>query len=271
MNPNNLLTYFGFMKEPFGKAVNPADLFPSKQLDAILKKLNAFLGRKGIALLTGDVGAGKTTAMRAFLDTVDPNCYNLAYVDNPLIGAMGIFNAIAAQLNIETSFVKWQLLANLKNAIEKSHVEYKKPTIVIFDDAHLLSTTLLEEVRIMTNFGLDSKSPLYVILLAQTPFRKRLQLKSMEAIAQRITIRTQFTGIEHDEIQKYIQHHLAMAGRTDNIFSDHVIADIYQHARGMPRLINTLCYECLLEIFIQNKNVVDGPILQKVLFNYELA
>ena len=95
--------------------------------------------------------------------------------------------------------------------------------------------------------------------------------KSMEAIAQRITIRTQFTGIEHDEIQKYIQHHLAIAGRTDNIFSDNVIADIYQHARGIPRLINTLCYECLLEIYIQNKNVVDGPILQKVLVNYELA
>ena len=93
----------------------------------------------------------------------------------------------------------------------------------------------------------------------------------MEAIAQRITIRTQFTGIEHDEIQKYIQHHLAIAGRTDNIFSDNVIADIYQHARGIPRLINTLCYECLLEIYIQNKNVVDGPILQKVLVNYELA
>ncbi len=271
MNAANLLSYFGFLKEPFSKAILPADLFKSSQLNQVLKKFDAFLGRKGMALLTGDVGAGKTTAMRACLGTVDPTQYNLAYIDNPMIGAMGIFNSMATQLNIDSSFVKWQLVANLKNTIEKSYTEYKKPTIVIFDDAHLLSATMLEELRLLSNFGIDSKSPFYLVLMAQTPFRKRLQLQSLEAIAQRITIRVHFTGIEKAEIQPYIHHHLAIAGRTDNIFSDHVMTDIYQHANGLPRLINTLCYECLLELFIQDKNVADGPILQKVLFNYELG
>jgi len=260
-----MLAHFGFMKQPFSKAIAPNDLFMSNQLGNLMKKFSIFLERKGMALLTGDVGAGKTTAIRAVLNKVDQNQFDLVYIDNPMIGAMGIFNSLANQLNLDTCFMKWQLVARIKSAIEKNYGEYKKTTLVVIDDACLLPTALLEELRLLTNFGLDSKSPLCLILMAQSPFRKKLQLKSLEAIAQRITIRTQLTGIEQEEIQPYIRHHLEIAGRTDAIFAEQTIADIYQYARGLPRLINAICFERLLEIFIQNKQIVDGYILQKVI------
>lgn len=140
----------------------------------------------------------------------------------------------------------------------------------IIDDAQLLPTPALEELRLFTNFRLDSHSPLTLILLAQPEFRKMIQLQSLQAFSQRISLRTHLSGLQQNEIAPYIKHQLEMAGRTDHLFSDDVMQDIYQHARGLPRLINSLGYECLLETFLQKKNIVDTAILEKVMLNYEM-
>ena len=90
-------------------------------------------------------------------------------------------------------------------------------------------------------------------------------LKSMEALSQRIVLRTHLSGLAQDEIKAYIKHQLDAAGYAGDLFSDDVVHEIFQQARGLPRLINTLCYQCLFEIYLQNKNFVDMPTLEKVL------
>jgi type II secretory pathway predicted ATPase ExeA len=270
MNLSNFMSHFGFLSEPFSKTIDAKNLFISKQLQQLFEKLKLLLGRRGMALLTGNVGAGKTTALRAFIERLDKNQYDIVYLDNPTLGLKGIFNSIATQLNLDSQFFKWRLIPALKAAIEKNFNDYKKTTLLIIDDVQLLSTHDLEEFRLFTNFRIDSHSPLTLILLAQPEFRKIIQLKSLQALAQRIALRTHLTGIEQDEIQPYIQHQLEIAGRTDHLFSDDLITEIYQQARGIPRLINTLCYECLVESFLQKKNIVDIPTLEKVMINYEI-
>jgi type II secretory pathway predicted ATPase ExeA len=261
------MSYFGFLSMPFVKTTEPKNLFLSRLVKQVLDRMESLIGQRGIALLCGDAGAGKTTAMRAFVATLDVNAHQIVYVDNPTIGSRGIFNSVASQLNIDPPYQNWKLMKTLKEIIEKNQREYKKTTVLIIDDAHLLKPATLEELRLFTNFRFDAWSPMTLILMAQPQLRQRLQLNYLQAFRQRITFQAHITGIEQNEAKPFIDHQLRQAGRTDHIFSDNVCLDIYQHARGLPRVINTLALNCLWEICRQNKNVVDPPILEKVLMN----
>jgi type II secretory pathway predicted ATPase ExeA len=270
MIQTNFKSYFGFTSDPFNKELKAAKLFISASLKALKQYLRHHLSRRGIALITGDVGSGKTTAVRAFVDTLDNTHHDIVYIEDPTVGLRGIWHNIAVQLNLNSRYFKWQLMPSLKAAIEKNFYDYGKTTLIIIDDAQLLTPMALDELRLFTNFRIDSVSPMTLILLAQPEFRKLIQLKSLEAVNQRITLRYHLSGLDQDEVKPYIKHQLEMSGRTDELFTDDVIAEIYQQARGLPRLINTLCYQCLFEIYLQGKNIVDIPTIEKVLCNYEM-
>lgn len=178
MSLSAFLAHFGFLSEPFSKAIDPKALYISSQLQQLLQRLKLLLDRRAIALLTGDVGAGKTTALRGFIEQLDRNQYEVVYIDNPTLRVSGLLHSIAAQLNLDSPFYKWKLISYLKTAIEKNYHDYKKSTLIILDDAQLLPTPALwvsiplgEELRLFTNFRLDSHSPLTLILLAQPEFR----------------------------------------------------------------------------------------------------
>lgn len=266
---NDFNAYFGFLSEPFSKEMPAKDLFITQQLKALFERLRRLLKRRGIALITGEVGSGKSTAIRAFAERVEKKQIDFVYVDDPTIGMRGIFNAIATQLNLTTRYFKWQLMTGLKAAIEKNCYDYGKTTVVVIDEAQLLKVSDLEELRLFTNFKIDSHSPMTLILLAQPEFTKIMRLKTLEAFSQRLVLRTHLTGLTEQETHAYVKHHLDVAGRTEALFTDDIITEIYQQAKGIPRPINTLCYECLVETYLLQKNIVDMPTLEKVLLNYD--
>jgi type II secretory pathway predicted ATPase ExeA len=261
--------YFGFLTEPFSKDIAAKSLFISKQLKALFARLRQLIARRGLALVTGEVGSGKSTAIRAFAESLEKNQFTWVYIDDPTIGMRGLWSSVAAQLGLNIKFFKWQLLPTIKNAIEKNFHDDHKTTVLVIDDAHLLKPVALEELRLFTNFRIDSHSPMLLILLAQPEFRNFLQLKALEAFSQRLVLRAQVTGLEQNEVKEYIHHHLAIAGRTDPLFTDEVITEIYHHAKGLPRVINTLCYDCLGEIYELQKSLVDLPTLERVLCRYD--
>ena len=113
--------YFGFFKEPFTKDIAAKALYLSAQLQALFTRLKALLSRRGMALITGEVGSGKSTALRGFAEALEKTQYDWVYIDDPTVGRRGIWNSIATQLNLTTRFFKWQLMPALKSAIEKNH------------------------------------------------------------------------------------------------------------------------------------------------------
>ena len=261
--------YFGFLTEPFTKNIAANSLFISAQLKTLFARLRQLVARRGLALITGEVGSGKSTAIRAFAESLEKTRFDWVYIADPTIGMRGLWSGVATQLGLNVTFFKWQLMPTIKSAIEKNFHDYHKTTIIVIDDAQLLKPAALEELRLFTNFRIDSHSPMLLILLAQPEFRKLVQLKALEAFSQRLTLRAHLTGLEQNEAKAYIGHHLAIAGRTDALFTDDVITEIYQHAKGLPRLINTLCYDCLWEAYEQQKSLVDLPTLEKVLCRYD--
>ena len=261
--------HFGFLTEPFTKSIAAKSLFISAQLETLFVRLRQLIARRGLALITGEIGSGKSTAIRAFAESLEKTLFDWVYIADPTIGMRGVWASVAVQLGLDCKFFKWQLMPTIKNAIEKNFHDYHKTTIIVIDDAQLLKPAALEEFRLFTNFRIDSQSPMMLILLAQPEFRKLVQLKALEAFSQRLTLRAHLTGLAQKEAKAYIGHHLAVAGRTDDLFTDDVITEIYQQAKGLPRLINTLCYDCLWEAYEQQKNLVDLPTIERVLCRYD--
>jgi len=259
----------GFSREPFDKNLPTKHLFISKQIKQLFSQLKLLLQRRGIALVTGEIGAGKSTAIRAFTEQLETNQYDVAYIADPTIGIRGILNSIAIQLNLEGGYFKWQLLEQLKAAIEKNAYDFNKTTLLIIDEVQHISPKELEQIRLFTSFKIDSQTPLNLILMGQPDVNKTIRLHSMKALSQRTAFRYHLSGLDKDEAKSYITHHLAVAGRTDPLFSDDVIEDIFQQAKGIPRVMNNLCYDCLIEIYHTNKNIVDMPTLEKVLLQWD--
>ena len=265
-----LTAALGFTQQPFDKNIPSKNVFMSQQISQLFTQLKQFLHRRGIALITGEIGAGKSTAVRAFIDQLEPNLYDVAYIADPTIGIRGILNAIAIQLRLEGGYFKWQLLEQLKTAIEKTAYDFNKTTLLIIDEVQHMNTKDLEQIRLFTNFKIDSQTPLNLILLGQPDVNKTIRLHSMQALWQRTTFRYHLAGVNKSEAKSYITHHLALAGRTDPLFSDDVIEEIFQQAKGIPRVMNNLCYACLMEIYQQHKNIVDVPTLEKVLVMWDM-
>jgi general secretion pathway protein A len=266
-----LIQALGFTREPFDKNLPAKHLFISTQIKQLFSQLKLLLQRRGIALITGEIGAGKSTAIRAFTQQLETNQYDVAYIADPTIGIRGILNSIAIQLRLEGGYFKWQLLQQLKTAIEKNAYDFNKTTLLIIDEVQHISPQELEQIRLFTNFKIDSQTPLNLILLGQPNVNKTIRLHSMKALAQRTNFRYHLTGLDNNEAKSYITHHLSIAGRTDTLFSDDVIEDIFQQAKGIPRVINNLCYACLIDIYQNNKNIVDTPTLEKVLIQWDFA
>lgn len=261
----------GFTREPFDKNLPAKHLFISTQIKQLFSQLKLLLQRRGIALITGEIGAGKSTAIRAFTEQLETNQYDVAYIADPTIGIRGILNSIAIQLRLEGGYFKWQLLEQLKTAIEKNAYDFNKTTLLIIDEVQHISPKELEQIRLFTNFKIDSQTPLNLILLGQPNVNKTIRLHSMKALNQRTNFRYHLAGLDKNEAKSYVTHHLSVAGRTDNLFSDDVIEDIFQQAKGIPRVINNLCYACLIDIYQNNKNIVDTQTMEKVLIQWDFA
>jgi type II secretory pathway predicted ATPase ExeA len=266
---NELNAYFGFLSEPFTKEILAKSLYLSCQLKTLFGRLKHLLNRRGLALITGEVGCGKSTAMRAFAHTLEKTQVDWVYINDPTVGTKGLFNNIAQQLKLGTHHFKWQLMTSLKAAIEKNFHDYRKTTLITIDEAQMLTPQQLEELRMFTNFNIDSESPITLVLLAQPEFTKLISLKALEAFRQRLLLRYHLVGLSQSETHDYVKHHLEVAGRQDALFTDDVITEIYQQAKGLPRIINSLCYDCIFETYLQQKNLVDMPTLEKVLLNYD--
>ena len=273
MNDSNLtyLEALGFTRQPFDKELSLKHIFHSRQIRELFERLKLFLGRRGIAMVTGDIGAGKSTAIRAFTEKLESNLYDVAYIDDPTIGMRGILNSMAIQLNLEAGYFKWQLLGKLKATIEKNFENYNKSTLLIIDEAQLLTTKILEELRMFTNFKIDSQCPMNLLLMGQPELKKIIRLNSMKALFQRINCRYHIAGLDESEMTDYMAHHLQIAGRTDKLFSDEVIYEIFQQSQGIPRVINNLSYECLLETVRLNKTMVELATLESVLIKLEIT
>ena len=262
MSLDQLQGHFGFSRLPFGRQIPAERLCPSRAHREAAARIAFVIAQGSIGLICGEVGSGKTTALRAATEPLDRSRHTVCYLPNPAVGERGIYQALICTLGGRVRFHKSELINRAYELLEREAQERAKQVTLAIDEAHLLSPQQLEELRMLTNSQMDSCSSLALIMLGQPQLRRYLRMGSFAALDQRIALRYELSGMDAQESLAYVRHHLQFAGRSDALFSDDALDAIHQTARGIPRQINNLALQALIAAYAQGKEIVDYACAQ---------
>ena len=229
------LEYYGLKEPPFNITPNPRFLFFSaKHREAFNHLLYGIRERKGFVQLTGEVGAGKTTLCRALLEQLGPE-FSTALILNPVLDADQLVKAIAMELNLPVKGMdRLEALAEI-NRFLLQQVEHHKDTVLIIDEAQDMPREMLEQVRLLSNLETDERKLLQIILMGQPELRERLNDYSLRQLRQRITVRYHLKPLTRNEVGRYIQHRLVLAGSQGvPTFTGPAIWRVFRYSKGIP-------------------------------------
>ena len=261
--------HFGLKQRPFSIAPDPRYLFMSERhREALAHLLYGVQGGGGFVLLTGDVGAGKTTVCRCFLEQLPERC-NVAYIFNPKLTVEELLKTVCAELRIPYQHegpgvptVKDYVDA-LNEFLLRTHA-VRQTTVLIIDEAQNLSVRVLEQLRLLTNLETNERKLLQIILIGQPELRAILARPDMQQLAQRVIARYHLEALTEEETAHYVSHRLGVAGlRQANPFDQRAMRRVFRYSRGVPRRINLLCDRALLGAYADSKPTVDRRIIDK--------
>ncbi len=257
------LTHFGFSRTPFAKTIRASELFVRDSHAEAVARIAFCVEEAAIGVLTGDVGAGKTVAVRAAVAGLDPSAHHVIYVPNPAFGTRGLYVTIASALGAAPRFHKAEAMAQAASLLAAEQAERHRRVLIVIDEAHLMEPAQLEELRLLTNAEMDSVSPFAALLVGQPTLARQLRMGVFAALDQRIATRFTVTPMDLAESAGYLRHHLALAGRTDPVFADDALARLHRAANGLPRAMNNAAIAALIAAAAENKALVDDTCAKK--------
>lgn len=242
--------FFGFNERPFKLVPNPAYLFLSKSHEEVLAHLAyAVIQGDGFMDITGEVGTGKTTLCRAFIDNLDNNT-NVAYIFNPNLNSVQLLKAINDEFTIKSDTDNTKDLIDHLNAFLIEQKTKGKNTILLIDEAQNLTKDVLEQLRLLSNLETARHKLLHIILVGQPELKETLNSHELRQLGQRISLSCRIIPLTYKELIQYIEHRIHIASRESDItFSRAAYRSIYEYSRGIPRLINMICDRSLLTAF----------------------
>jgi type II secretory pathway predicted ATPase ExeA len=250
-------SYFGLSRMPFGRDLAPGMLHRHTAHGEAVARIGWCVAERRIGVITGEVGAGKTVAVRAALAGLDRSRHTVVYLPDPTVGVRGIHHRIVASLGGQPLTHHATLAPQAADALAAEQAERGRVPIVVLDEAHLLDHAQLEAIRLLTNHDMDSTSPFACLLVGQPTLRRRMKLGVLAALDQRIGLRYAMPPMSDTETGSYLRHHLTLVGREDTLFSDDAVALIHQTSRGYPRAVNNLALHALVAAFAADKAIVD--------------
>jgi type II secretory pathway predicted ATPase ExeA len=254
---NKLNQFWGFTRSPFGRDLAPSMLHRHASHGEAVARVGWCIAERRIGVITGEVGAGKTVAIRAALSALDTSRHIVIYLPNPTVGVRGVNHQIVAALGGQPLVHHATLVPQAAEALATEQAERGRTPVLVIDEAHMLTPDQLESIRMLTNHEMDSSSPFACLLVGQPTLRRRMKLGALAALDQRIGLRYAMPPMQLAETSSYLRHHLDLAGRADQLFSDDATALIHQTSRGYPRAVNNLAVQALIAAFTHDKTIVD--------------
>ena len=255
--------FFSFSEKPFKLVPNPAYLFLSKSHEEALAHLNYALAQgDGFVEITGEVGTGKTTLCRAFLENLDKSTI-AAYIFNPRIGPKQLIKTINDELGVkyDTDTTK-DLIDKLNTFLMRQKAERRK-VILLIDEAQNLSRNILEQLRLLSNLETSKEKLLQIILVGQPELSDILDSHELRQLGQRITLRYHLTPLNFKETIEYIKFRINIASRKAGIkFDRSAFSQIYRYSGGIPRVVNITCDRALLTAFGLSQHKISGSIVR---------
>ncbi len=258
-------SYFGLAEAPFSIAPDPRYLYMSlRHQEALAHLLYGVNAGGGFVLLTGEVGAGKTTVCRCLLEQIPQAC-DVAYIFNPKLTVSELLSTICAEFGIAvpSGNTSVKVYIDCINAYLLDAHARGRHTVLIIDEAQNLSTDVLEQLRLLTNLETNQRKLLQIILLGQPELAAMLARPELRQLAQRIIARYHLGALSRQEVAAYVQHRLVVAGAQRLLFPTGLTGRLYRLSGGIPRIINVLCDRALLGTYAQNRERVDGATLKQ--------
>ncbi|NQZ50502.1 MAG: AAA family ATPase [Moritella sp.] len=247
-----MYTEFFHLKEmPFSIAPDPRFFFLSDRHKEALTHLTYGLqGAGGFIMLTGEVGTGKTTVSRALIQELT-NTTVVGYIHNPAISELELLASLCDEfkLDYDQHNLSLKVLFDLLHYFLLDNCQQDKACVVIIDEAQLLSTTALEQLRLLTNLDVEHKKLLHIVLIGQPELQQKLKLPELRQLAQRITARYHLLPLTELELASYVAYRLSIASGNPGLFSRKILKLIHRHTAGVPRLVNLVCDKALYYAF----------------------
>lgn len=258
------LSYWGLKEKPFENTPDPRFMYYSvKHKEALLNLLYAVNENKGAALLTGDVGCGKTLIARTLISRLDPQEYEVGLITNPRLDVDDFIKEILFQFGLETDSGSKINLLHAFNDFLFQNSRIDRNNVLIIDEAQLIIDRLiLEEIRLLLNFQLDDRFLLTIILIGQPELTRTV--RSMPQLDQRIGIRYHIEHLSQEDTYSFIIHRLRIAGREAPIFDEDAVRHIYEYSKGIPRKINNICDLCLVMGVARNLKIIDRNVVYEL-------
>jgi len=244
---DNYRAFFGFTKEPYTNALGINDILKTEELIGVQNRFDYALRIGGVALLTGEIGSGKSTALRYAAEQLHPSAYKSFYVTATTGSPLELYRQISAEMGIaQSSNSKALMIRLIKKEVEELVCSKKINVVLSIDEASLLRLEVFVELHTIAQFDKDSKPYLPIILAGQANLIDKLAYRSSAPLASRVIAKSHLQGLNRDGMQQYLIHHLKVAGLKTNLFDDTAVSAIQQGSGGLLRKANHLARGALI-------------------------
>lgn len=261
--------FYNFREKPFSKTPDPRFLYQSEGHQEALARLQYVIEEREIALLTGEIGCGKTTISRALMDSMGEG-YHFCFVINPRLTAAEFLRVVARDLTIAApSEKKDELLREITEVLYRFHQQGICPVLIIDEAQMIPDREIFDEIRLLTNFQLDDRNLMSVVIMGQPELRRILAAPVYEPFRQRLALNYHLQPLTLEETQEYLDFRMDVAGGNPGLFSPDAIQRIYELSGGVPRRINVIATNVLLEGFGSDTAWIDASLVEGM--SHELA
>lgn len=257
--------FYNFREKPFNTTPDSRFFFPSpKHTEALNSLIYAINEKKGFVVITGEIGAGKTTVSRTLLSKIDNNT-KIALITNTHLTCKELISSILDDLEVEyAQGSKSKLIAQL-NEYLIAQLYQNINVVLIIDEAQNLSPKVLEEVRMLSNLETETEKLIQIILIGQPQLKRKLEMPSLLQFRQRISVHYHLFPLNEEEAKNYILHRLGLVSDNGNdIFTEEAIQAVFRHSKGVPRVINFLCDSALLTGYTYDRKEITTEMIEEV-------
>lgn len=244
-----LLSFYNLSALPFGKEIAVQDLAALPTVEKALSSVRLLIDTRGAGILTGEPGAGKSCIIRMLDHQLNTGLFKLIYLCHSSVGIGEFYGHLCAGLGLETHRYRANMFRSVKQRIlslnKSSHIH----PILVLDDAHLLCVEILKEIRLLTNFEIDSYNALTVVLVGQQSLCRTFGLSSLEPLANSITVNTHLATLPKEESFSYVEHRVTGVGGAAGLFTKNALTLIHQASGGIMRNINTIAHSSLYKAY----------------------
>ena len=264
-------SFYGLHSNPFDKQqFSENDCFRSNDFEQMTARLNFLKETRGIGVFTARPGMGKSYALRCFAKSLNPNMYHMEYICLSTVSVSEFYKQFCQVLGVSGNGGKTGMFRAIQEQIYYLYKEKRQPLLLAVDEAQYLNTGILNDIKMLMNYGDDSVNCFTLILCGESHLNDTLRKPVHEALRQRITVHYNYSGLSDSEVSEYILHKLKLAGAAPSVIEPAALSAAHSYTQGNPRLIDNLMTDALTIGSQQDKKVIDAEVIRAAVENQGL-